>query len=272
MDLDQLLEKTSHVAGLPALPAWTPPVELPRRRRRPTMVKVAAAAAIVAALIAAPALSPGGGRPHASADAAETLRTAAVAAGSQPEGNWKDANYWHTSSTYGRDGRTTNRQVWIGHRTQGALIDPGVGPGVIGLDWPDFEGIPWDGLWALPTDTAGLRARVREIAARTDNNIDQEMFIDIGDLLRETPAPPKLRAALYNVAATIPGVKLLGPMTDHAGRQGVGVARKDVVLIVDIHDGRLLEDREQADGRDPWVITLREQGPTSTAPTVTKGG
>jgi hypothetical protein len=272
MDLDQLLQETSHVPDHPALSPWTPPVVAARRRRRPTLLKVAAAAAVVAALVAAPVFSTGGARPSASADAAEVLHTAAVAAGNQPDGNWKDANYWHTTSTYGRDGRTITRQVWIGHHTQGVLIDPGVAPGAIGLDWPDFKGVPWDDLWTLPTDTTGLRARVREMAAITGNNIDQEMFIDIGDLLRETPAPPKLRAALYNVAATIPGVKLLGPMTDHAGRPGVGVGRKDVVLIFDVHDGRLLEDREQADGPHPWVLTLRTQGPSATAPAVTQRG
>ena len=89
----------------------------------------------------------------------------------------------------------TNRQVWIGHSsTQDVLIDPGVGEGDrhSAFDWPDFTGRSRaDGLWALPTDTAGQSARVRDIAAQTGNNIDQEMFIDISDLLREYSGPPE---------------------------------------------------------------------------------
>jgi hypothetical protein len=50
-----------------------------------------------------------------------------------------------------------------------------------------------------------------------------EDFVHVGDLLRETDASPALRAAVYRAAATIPGVKLLGPTEDHLGRTGVGI-------------------------------------------------
>jgi hypothetical protein len=50
-----------------------------------------------------------------------------------------------------------------------------------------------------------------------------EDFVHIGDFLRESDDSPALRAAIYRAAATIPGVKLLGPTTDHLGRRGIAI-------------------------------------------------
>jgi hypothetical protein len=38
------------------------------------------------------------------------------------------------------------------------------------------------------------------------------------------PAPPALRAALYELAGQLPGLRLDGRLTDHAGRVGEGVS------------------------------------------------
>jgi hypothetical protein len=51
-----------------------------------------------------------------------------------------------------------------------------------------------------------------------------ETFTIIGDMLRETYAPSKLRAALYRIVANLPGVEYVGRATDDAGRTGIGVA------------------------------------------------
>ena len=53
------------------------------------------------------------------------------------------------------------------------------------------------------------------------------MFTLVGDALRESDASPALRASLYEVAARIPGVELVGPATDRVGRHGVAVAYVD---------------------------------------------
>ncbi len=282
MNLDQLLRETSSVATPQTLPPWSPPAEESPRRRVVTGRRLSVAAAVIAAVVIVPTLSTGGGRPSGTADAAAVLHSAGVAAGNQPDGDWKDATYWHTTTSYVMDGKTIIRQVWIGHHSRGVLKDPGVAAGVIPLDWPDFEGVPWDGLWTLPTTTQELRAKVRDLAGTAGDNVDQEMFVVIGDLLRESPAPPKLRAALYEVAGTIPGVRLLGPMTDHAGRHGVAVSRDGQTLIFDPDDGRLLEDRVASSVGTPvanagpsgqivtsspaWVGTFLDQGPSETAP------
>lgn len=54
-----------------------------------------------------------------------------------------------------------------------------------------------------------------------------ETFVVIGRLLGETYAPPAVRSALYQVAAELPGVKLLGQVKDPVGRTGIGVAYRD---------------------------------------------
>lgn len=52
-------------------------------------------------------------------------------------------------------------------------------------------------------------------------------FIQVGEFLREKDASPSRRAALFEVAARLPGVQDLGRVTDHAGRVGVGLAMDD---------------------------------------------
>jgi hypothetical protein len=61
-----------------------------------------------------------------------------------------------------------------------------------------------------------------------------EDFVHIGDLLRESDASPALRAAAYRAAATIPGVKLLGPTQDHLGRTGVGIGYSNGTAISEL--------------------------------------
>jgi hypothetical protein len=78
---------------------------------------------------------------------------------------------------------------------------------------------------ALPTDTAKLRARIYAATNRAGETADAEAFTYIGDLLRESIAPPAVTAALYRVAATIPGVEIVPDSVDAAGRHGIALAR-----------------------------------------------
>jgi hypothetical protein len=76
------------------------------------------------------------------------------------------------------------------------------------------------------------------------------MFVLVGDDLRETSASPAERAALYEVAARIPGVELVGSVTDPAGRTGVAVAMTDTTnhmrqtLIFDPQTAQLLAEEQ----------------------------
>lgn len=78
--------------------------------------------------------------------------------------------------------------------------------------------------WKLPTNPARLGALLRKRAIEGGPPGPREDFVQVGDLLRETDAPPALRAALFKVAATIPGVRVLGRITDRLGRTGIVVA------------------------------------------------
>jgi hypothetical protein len=79
----------------------------------------------------------------------------------------------------------------------------------------------------LPTNPGTLLAGVE--ARTVGSSFDAPAgaagtFEIIGDLLRETDASPRLRAALYQAAAQMPGVTLIGTVTDAAGRSGTAVA------------------------------------------------
>ena len=275
MDLDTLLRDTSSVPDPTAsvladaratMAAAYPPVQLllvrrKRRRRVLTTALVAAAASI--ALVVGPTLSLDG-RPHANADAAQVLLRAGNAAGAQ-QGDWQDAAYWHSVSSYVRGGQDVRREIWIGHHAIGVLKDPGVDGVVIPLEVALFptggSGVSWDELFALPTEPGALEDRLRSGINGAGKDDDSEMFVIVGDLLRESPAPPALRKALWEVAARIPGIELVGAVTDHAGRAGVAVERGDQRYVLDPSDGRLLE--ESSGG---WRATYLAQGPASTAP------
>ncbi|HMJ36847.1 MAG TPA: CU044_5270 family protein [Baekduia sp.] len=75
-----------------------------------------------------------------------------------------------------------------------------------------------------------------------------EVFTQIGDALREQPAPPKLRAALYRALKLVPGVRYLGPVKDALGRPALAVARTEDgtrrELLFDPATSAMLAERE----------------------------
>lgn len=126
-------------------------------------------------------------------------------------------------------------------------------------------GLTYDEMRALPTDVDSLYARVELEGRRwADGNklplsdAPHQMFTIVGDMLRETPMPPALRAALFRVAARIPGVELVGETTDAAGRSGVAVAlgepHRRAELIFDADTAALLGERAESGG-DPTFIS-----------------
>jgi hypothetical protein len=80
-------------------------------------------------------------------------------------------------------------------------------------------------LQTLPTNPHTLLAMIYRVERGHGPSPDQEAFVTIGDLLRDTITPPKVAAALYRAAALIPGVTLVPHATDAIGRHGVAVAR-----------------------------------------------
>jgi len=108
----------------------------------------------------------------------------------------------------------------------------------------------------LPSDPDALYARLEHDAAGHGSGLHTEMFTLVGDSLRETGATPAQRAALYQVAGRIPGVELVGPVEDSAGRRGVAVAMEDhgirFTLIFDPDTSALLSEEQVALAGNPY--------------------
>ena len=107
-------------------------------------------------------------------------------------------------------------------------------------------------LQTLPTDPRVLLSLIRKATAGTGQSSDQEAFTTIGDLLRESIAPPAVSAALFRAAALIPEVTVIRHAVDAIGRPGVAVSytfdgqRSD--WIFDKHTLRLLGERDYYHG------------------------
>jgi hypothetical protein len=224
----------------------THPRRIPRRRwlAAPTL-----AAAIVLAAFVFIASTGGGGTETA---AAAVLKKAASVARSQPALTLAPGQYLYTksvdaytSTAFSGETDTTYtvlvphvRQVWLG--PDGGRLHETSGPATFLTEadrahWvtagrPDLTSPPSDTpldappKLDLPTDPDALYTRLEHEASATDNPLAAEMFTLVGDSLRETAASPDQRAALYQVAARLPGVELVGSVTDSAGRSGIGVA------------------------------------------------
>lgn len=141
-----------------------------------------------------------------------------------------------------------DRQIWIGRDRPGWLATRNVGTikflsesarrewgrfgrptrinpvGDIALPANAFD-VPYSQLLALPANVDALWHVVRTAGgAGSPAERISEMFTKIGDLLREDPVPPRVRAALYLVAARIPGIRMLGLTHDGIGRPALAVA------------------------------------------------
>lgn len=95
----------------------------------------------------------------------------------------------------------------------------------------------------LPTNPAKLAEMISSRKIEGGPAGSEEDFVQVGDLLRETLAPPALRSALFEVAAQIPGVKVLGTVTDSAGQSGVGVAYIEHAQPGEIQQNELIFNR-----------------------------
>lgn len=117
-------------------------------------------------------------------------------------------------------------------------------PNNLGSDVFDVggTGLTWDELYALPTDPAKLEPVLQSDIKGAGPNPTAELYTVVGDLLRESPAPPALREALYEIAVGIPGVKLVGHYKDALGRTGTAVERDGETLVIDPGNGELLAD------------------------------
>jgi hypothetical protein len=122
----------------------------------------------------------------------------------------------------------------------------------------------YDYLTALPAGPRALRAWLYTHPDGDLGGPDERAWTTIGDLLREMLMPPKLAAALFRVAATIPGATVVPDATDAAGRQGVAVARyepnvkENAELIFDPRTYQYIGER------DVLAAPVKGEGPAGT--------
>jgi hypothetical protein len=228
----------------------------PRRPRRAIMAAIAATVAVAIVATAIAITSSGGpGRPAFDAGAVRLLANAADAAARQPTPHVRDSQYMYIETTTAGPSdvprelgvkpppvprhirlKLTTSRVWVPvgkscgpiyKRSSSAngktIIQTYSGEKCAGtgsLNDPTYRL-----LQTLPTDPHTLLALIYRVERGHGPGPNQEAFVTIGDLLRDTIAPPKVAAALYRAAALIPGVTLIPHATDAIGRHGVAVGR-----------------------------------------------
>jgi hypothetical protein len=211
-----------------------------------------------AAAIGAYALVAGTSRQGAASPAAATLLAKiANAAEQRPAPRVRDSDFMYIRSevafatyTNGSDvptmARPHERQIWLPVANicaTGLVVENGVstplgaspasggqaaspgnqsvtcGPG--SLNDPTYrllQSLPRDPRTLLNLIYAGTRGEGQA------QGPDGEAFITIGDMIRETIVPPRTAAALYRAAALIPGVTLIGHVTNAMGQPGIAIA------------------------------------------------
>jgi hypothetical protein len=181
------------------------------------------------------------------------------------------------------------REMWLGDQTGDALLhERSVGDPEflsdeererwIQLGRPELEaktpfsgilaGVPprawYDGPLDLPSDADAMYEQFEQDAERDtrqpgvpfDVHVRTAMFHHFSDVLREARATPEQRAAAYEALARVPGLTLVGEVTDRLGRPGVAVGLDVVdnepsgflyryVLVFDPKTADLLEERRE---------------------------
>lgn len=236
------------------------PVGAPPRRRRlaarpwvPALAGVVAvaAAAAVAVTVLTPG-APGGGSPVAGNSgpaagggmtAITLLAKVADAAAQQHEPKVSDSEFVYVRSAVSWGTPLHERQVWVSVASlcapPGLLIEHGKRISLGNQDASSQPTVPgycgggvndptYRFLQRLPTDPRTLLNFIyHQIRGeRWGSELAREEFTTIGDMIRESIVPPKTAAGLFRAAALIPGVRLVGHVTNAVGRPGIAVSFK----------------------------------------------
>ena len=188
----------------------------------------------------------------------------------------------------------TTREIWLDRNETGWLHETGGEPAWLSerdrRAWiadgrPDLGSGPSDTRLAgapgangqmtsldLPSDPDALYATLKREAEGNGNGTYQEMFTLVGDALRENYTTPAQRAALYEVAARLPGVELAGRTVDGAGRPALAVGMENgdnqarSVLLFDPDVLRTARRGDHGAGRQLERLSRRHRRGTGDVP------
>ncbi|WP_238007341.1 CU044_5270 family protein [Dactylosporangium sp. AC04546] len=133
-------------------------------------------------------------------------------------------------------------------------------------------------LAALPAEPGALKARLLDWYAEkgSGENRDEFLFYSGAGLVLDLPVPAPVRAAAYRMLAQLPGIEVLGPVTDALGRGGVAVGynrRGDFGavgqqrLVIDPATGEALAQESWTDGvRNSYRAILKARWSDSAPP------
>jgi hypothetical protein len=262
----------------------------PGPQRHPARRTVVGAAAFVLLMLGAMILLPA--RRDGPSIAAGLLVRLASTAAAQPSGNLRPGDYVYTrSQELHSDSQvdletgaswnfvvTVVRESWFAADGSGRIVtvygepafvsetdrdawraagSPPLIPGERTDEMFPAGEFPSPDLSRMPVDPQALRKRLAEDLRRRGADGDS-VFNAVGRLLSETDASPELRTALFEVAASLPGVTEVGDVNDPLGRSGVAVeqARDGVStrLIFDLSTSALLAiEHRRGDQLESWL-------------------
>ena len=265
-----------------------------QRRRRGMRVVVGVIAGVIAIALALPVLwpnAPGG----ASSAAADALRHAADVARSEqalhsPGPGQYLYTMWQERSTltyvpgHGLANflftETVDRESWTSQDGSGRVVtepqgisfptpadrtawqragSPDLGTSRKDDRYPPGQDYVVD-LSEVPTDPRELLAAIERREILGGDSADWVTFQIIGELLHLTYSSSEHRAALYEVAANLPGVEYEGHVTDPIGRRGVSVSfvggGERHEMIFDPDTAELLAERQVLLDQDEAGVTV----------------
>ncbi|MFD5517787.1 hypothetical protein [Streptomyces sp. NPDC127066] len=276
--------------GAPLTAATEEPVRSPGPRpglnRRRMLLAVGGVAAAAAGAVLLPKADSGERREHTTTAPQFLQQVAYVAA----DGADFTAPYWKIDTvmqvgpppgaarrhSQHPDGTTWHFVSWLSRTgmIQKAAAGAAVRYPTRLMSWSIAEkDITWDDLRALPTTPAALGARL--LGSRPKRSTRVALFNGAHSLLAGAPSGPGVRAALYELLAEIPGIRLHGATRDSVGRVGTAVELDDddrrSRLVVDPKSAFLLESAVyqrggKEDGKVVSRMTYLSVGAARTAP------
>lgn len=218
----------------------------------------------------------------AAATAATVLEDLGRRAGTTPIARLGDGEYYAVRiHQYRASGKATDvdLRTWDrdGKGRELALVKGQVKRDVPLGTPPEFEPAKLPDPGTFPTEPKALAARMLEETKKTQIHpgsapLARDYIATAMSLLfTSKQAPPEVLRGIYEFLAGVPGVRLIGDVTDPLGRPGKAVAVDGdpdtqegigIELILDPSSGLPLAYVHYRDGDvdDPWLYTTRQEG------------